>query len=249
MNHVSPAALSDANCDPATQEQLRRERFEHVFREITRRCPTCTIRLNRNAKTMLSLRHRRQGGSVVSVHVGLLDHPVAIRDLPDWVASHGRRITQDLRNALQAVWRDQRRAELVREPSVLPPLETIPAPFDLAGMLAQVHSTWFSHLPCPAIRWARSSPQRTLISIRFACYRARPQAMIVVNPRLARPWVARIFAEHVLYHELCHHAQACAPIRGEAPHSRRFRAWETQYPHHELAVAWERVHLERFLGG
>lgn len=241
--------MNDVSADPATRELLRRERLEHVLREIARRCPTCQVRLNHNANTMLSLRHRRQGGSVVSMHVGLLDHAVAVRDLPDWVASHGRRISQDLRNALQSVWRDQRRAEIIREPSNLPTLETIPVPFDLAEMLAQVHGTWFGHLPRPAIRWARSSPRRTLTSIRFACYRARPQAVIVVNPRLARPWVARIFAEHVLYHELCHHAQACAPIRGEPPHSRRFRAWETQYPHHELATAWERVHLERFLVG
>lgn len=239
--------LNESLTSAITPDAVRRQRLEQLLVELAHRCPSARLRLNRNAKTMLSLRHRRQGGSVVSVHVDLLDHAVAVCALPEWVASQGRRLAPELRSALQEVWRSQRRQELVREPAVLPPLEPIPVPFDLSLMLSEVHGAWFAHLPRPAVRWARSSPHRTLTSIRFACYRARPQPVIVVNPRLARPWVAKVFAEHVLYHELCHHAQACAPIRGESPHSRRFRQWETQYPHHDLAIAWERVHLERFL--
>jgi predicted SprT family Zn-dependent metalloprotease len=225
----------------------RRERFAEFQYEVARRSPSCHVRLNQNAKTMLSMRHRRQGGRVVSIHAGLLDYATALRDVLDWIASDGRRMTRDLRAALQAVWRDQRQAELINHPLVLPPLDVITVPFDLAAMFAYVHSTWFSHLPRPAIHWARRGPRRTLTSIRFACYRARPHPLIVVNPRLAQPWVAKIFAEHVLYHELCHHAQACAPIRGESPHSQRFRTLESQYPHHQLAIAWERAHLVRFL--
>jgi hypothetical protein len=197
---------------------------------------------------MLSLR-RHRGGSVVSVHVGLLEHGDAIEDLPEWVASNGRRTSERLRQALQTVWHDQRRHALIRAPVALPELDYLPASFDLRAVFDRVHATWFPHLTKPAIHWGRNSPRRRLASIRFACYRSRPQPSIVVNPRLALPWVPRIFVEHVLHHELCHHAQASAPIRGESPHSPRFRRWEAGYPHHDLAKTWERVNLERFLLG
>lgn len=242
MNEPAFATAIDGRM---SDETIRRQRLEWLHAELALRCPTCRLRLNRNGKTMLSLRGR-QGGSVVSVHIGLLDHPQALAELPAWIASNGRRTSPHLRQALHEVWRAQRQRSLSRSPMVLPDLETIPAPFDLGGFFAEVHRTWFPHLTKPAIGWGRSSPRRTLTSIRFACYRSGPHPSIVVNPRLARPWVARIFVEHVLYHELCHHAQASAPIRGEPPHSRRFRQWEAQYPHHELARTWERFHLERF---
>ncbi len=224
---------------------LQQARLQGLLTTLSQTCPTCRLRLNRNAKTMLSLRGR-QGGSVVSVHIGLLTHPEVLSDIPGWVLSQGRRTTPRLRQTLQLVWREQRHQQAAQVAHL--ELDPIPLPFDLVGMFTHVHRTWFSHLPRPAIRWARQSPQRTLNSIRFACYRRRPQAAVVVNPRLARPWVARLFVEHVLYHELCHHAQAHAPIRGESPHSRRFREWESQYPHHALATAWESQNLDRFLG-
>lgn len=233
------------DADAVVSETRRRQRLELLQAELATRCPTCRLRLNRNGKTMLSLRGR-QGGSVVSVHLGLLDHPDALAELPGWIASNGRRASPRLRQALQDVWREQRRRSVI-EPADLPALETLPTSFDLNAVFTLIHGTWFAHLTRPAIRWGRNSPRRRLTSIRFACYRSRPQPAIVVNPRLRLPWVPRVFVEHVLYHELCHHAQASAPIRGEPPHSRRFRLWEAQYPHHELARTWERLHLERFL--
>ncbi len=230
-------------------QDARHGRLERLHAELSARCPTCRLRLNRNGKTMLSLRGR-PGASVVSVHVGLLDHPDALTDLPEWIASNGRRTSPRLRHALQEVWRDQRQHHLAAIPVALPDLDYLPTPFNLAALFDHIHTTWFVHLSKPAIHWGRNSPRRRrLSSIRFACYRSRPQPAIVVNPRLGQPWVPRIFLEHVLYHELCHHAQANAPIRGEPPHSRRFRQWESQYPHHEIARAWEKVNLERFLVG
>lgn len=245
MNQPAPAII---DADLGVSEAQRRQRLERLHAELALRCPTCRLRLNRNGKTMLSLRGR-QGGSVVSVHVGLLDHPEALAELPGWIASNGRRTPPSLRQALQDVWREQHQRSLTIAAAELPALESLPTSFDLDGVFTLIHGTWFPHLTKPAIRWGRNSPRRRLTSIRFACYRSRPQPAIVVNPRLAQPWVPKVFVEHVLYHELCHHAQASAPIRGEPPHSHRFRQWEAQYPHHELARMWERRHLERFLSG
>ena len=242
MNAQSPLGAQ-------VDQTILHERLAHLVSVIALRCPTCRVRLNHNDKTMLSLRGNRQGGSVVSLHVGLLHYPDALEDLPAWIASHGRRSTPRLRETLQTVWREQRQQEIIKHETPFPVLEPVSVPFDLTNALRFVHGAWFAHLSLPEIRWGRQSPRRILSSIRFACYRSRPKPVIVVNPRLAQPWVAKIFAEHVLYHELCHHAQAHAPLRGESPHSQRFRRWESQYPHHALAAEWERRHLERFLHG
>jgi predicted SprT family Zn-dependent metalloprotease len=86
-----------------------------------------------------------------------------------------------------------------------------------------------------------------LRAIRFGAYRRHGTPTIFVNPRLDRPWVARAFVEHVLHHELCHHAQHCQPVRGERPHSPRFHAWESTYPLHREAIAWQRHYLSHLL--
>ncbi len=210
------------------------------------RVPGSRLRLNRNRSTMLSLRGRA-GGSVVSLHVGMLDHPAALAELPEWVARNGRARCPGLTAAMQVVWAGQRLADPVvaaLQPFALEPLD---GPLDLTGLFDHVHGSWFAHLPRPAIAWARASARRALSHIRFGSYRRRPQPLILINPRLDQPWVSRVFVEHVLHHELCHHAQHCAPLRGEPPHSARFRGWERGFPRLDEALAWERANLARML--
>jgi hypothetical protein len=211
----------------------------------------CAIRLNGNQRVLISLRHRRgmvAGRAielVLSLHHDLLDHPEALAHVPAWVAARGRRMDPVLRQALTQVFHTQRR---VLAPPPAPDLPTLgEGGCDLDALLDQVHSRWFPSLPRPIIRWSRASPQRRLRHIRFGCYRRRPVSEIQLNPRLNQPWVALAFVEHVVFHELCHHAQACQPVRGETPHSRRFRAWEQAYPQHHDAQAWERANLHRLL--
>jgi hypothetical protein len=132
-----------------------------------------------------------------------------------------------------------------------PELETLPAigaDFDFAAALARIHRDFFPALPPVALRWQRDPGERRLRSIRYGAYHRRDRS-VSLHPRLRRAWIAQVFVEHVLYHELCHHAQACAPQRGERSHSPRFRAWEREFPGHELAMAWERRQVQRMLAG
>lgn len=202
------------------------------------------VRLNRNQRVLLSLRRQRSGVMVVSLHGDLLAHPQALATLPDWVRSRGRQVDPVLRDTLSLVWR---RIHQRSAPTPVPDLAPLGSPVDLDAWLTRVHGQWFDHLPLPAIRWARQSPRRRLSHIRFGCYRKGPPAEILINPRLQRPWIAQVFLEHVIHHELCHHAQACMPVRGEKAHSRRFRQLERGYPHHAEALAWQRAHLHRLL--
>lgn len=215
--------------------------------------PGCRLRLNRNRRTMLSLRGLTGGRWSLSVHVALLREPQAISEIPSWVARHGRQTSAALRQALRIVWLAAQADGAAQAGDGLDPaspaldLPTIAAPLDLQAELGLLHAAWFQRLPLPRIRWARKAHRR-LSHIRFGCYR-RDQQLISLHPRLDQPWVARVFVEHVVFHELCHHAQACEPIRREPPHSQRFRAWERRYPHHDAALAWERRNLARLLDG
>lgn len=212
--------------------------------------PGCRLRLNRNRRTMLSLRGQRGGRWTVSLHAALLDEPQAVAELPTWVAAHGRRTGPALRQALRAAWLTAQAAtdgSTAADPVVVEDLPTIGHRIDLQAELDRLHGGWFAHLSKPEIRWARQAHRR-LSHIRFGSYR-RDRALISLHPRLAQPWIARAFVEHVIFHELCHHAQACDPRRREPPHSPRFRAWEQRYPQHAAALAWERRNLARLLDG
>ena len=134
---------------------------------------------------------------------------------------------------------------------------TFPPPLDLPALgsaidphavLKQLHANWFAHLTLPRLVMARQNHKRRQRRIHFATYH-RTAATIRLHPRMVEPWVASLFLDYVLFHEMCHHAQAASPLRGETPHSGRFRTWEARFPQLDLALRWERDHLHRFLGG
>jgi hypothetical protein len=208
------------------------------------RASVAALRLNRNRRQLLTLRGTWSRPRL-SLHEGLLAHGDALAEIPRWIASRGRGAFPALRAALDAVLEAGRAEERARHPPpALPPLG---GPLDLEAVFAQVHAAWFPGLPRPAIAWARGGGgRRRRRRIRFASYRRDPPR-IAVHRSLDRPWIARAFVEHVLHHELCHHAQACAPRRGERPHSTRFRIWEARFPGLDAVLAWERAHLEALL--
>lgn len=218
-------------------------------RAITAVAPQWRLRVNRNAGTLLSLRGTPDRATI-SVHASLLEDAAFVAALPRWVARGGRTrcpiIDVALRHAQDRLFAQQSATQR----AALPPWEPLGGPLELVTVATRIHRDWFAHLPCPAVEWARAvAPGRRLSHIRFGCYRGGARPRISLHPRLDQPWVARVFIEHVVFHELCHHAQACRPQRGENAHSERFRAWERRYPHHALAQAWERAYLRDLLAG
>lgn len=211
--------------------------------------PGHRLRLNRNRRTLISLRGQSDRTWTVSIHPVLLDQPGFLGAALDWVKARGHGRHPALLAALAAAGRSLApSAAPIPEP---PPVQELGDARDLAAHLDQVHGTWFADLVRPAIRWSRGVTPRRLRTIRFGSYRRAGRghpAEIRIHPRLDQPWIAREFLHHVLFHELCHHRQACAPLRGEPIHSQRFRQWERDYPHHQTALAWERARLVRLLG-
>ncbi len=202
------------------------------------------LALNRNRRILISLRGSRWRGMRLSIHRELLRHPAALADLPRWVAAGGRTRSPAISAALDAAGRTLRARERVAHPPLV--LEALGGPLALDTAFARIHAEWFPHLAKPAVSWGRAARQARR-HVRFAMYRRSPTPQVVVNRRLDQAWVAREFVDFVLYHELCHHAQACAPLRGETAHSARFRAWERRYPRFDEILRWERENLDRFL--
>lgn len=212
--------------------------------ELRAALPSTIITLRRNRKTLLSLRGS-DSASRMTIHPVLLSNPDWSVLIIDWVRRRGKggagnQLREALRLAQQALASTQvatASAEVAAEP-------VLGGPPDLQDTLARIHAAWFADLPLPAITWARQRHGR-ISGIRFGCYRRHPApGRITLHPRLARPWTARCFLEHVIHHELCHHRQAHQPLaRRETAHSNRFRRWQAGFPALDRALAWERAAL------
>ncbi len=221
-----------------------------LLRWIEHRMPMCRLRINHNRVTMLSLRYATSGTEsqiIASIHADILSQPQAVAEIPAWITSRGHKVGPHLQKTFDTVFKRQRADELIIKRAAFPALPAPIQPLDLIGALDHVHGTWFDFLPKPVIKWGRDPGNRSLSSIRFGCYVRRPKPLITLHPRLKRPVIPWIFIEHVLFHELCHHRQACEPIAHEPHHSRRFQQWERTYPHHELATEWQRLFLDSVL--
>lgn len=213
-------------------DQLRRLRYDLAV--------TDTDRL------LVNLDGRR--GRYLRVHYRLLDEARCWPDLFDFVRSQGRGRFPVLQECMRTVY------GCMHQPPAQPASDNrtlirtslaTHAPqgdCDHHAMLEELRQQFFPRLQTPVLTWSRTS-NRLLQSIRYGSYRHRPRPEVRLHPRLRQPWIARIFVEHVLHHELCHHAQACWPQRGERPHGPRFKAWERAYPHYVAARAWERRYL------
>jgi hypothetical protein len=223
----------------------RQLRFHQLARELGGLAPPVGLSLNGNRRTFISLRGGGRQPLVLSLHPAILDHERACDELPRWASRSGRGCGDGMRAALDAIGDAERARERHQAPIALEPLG---GPLDLALTFAEVHGRHFPHLPRPSVAWSPGGLRGRRRHLRFASYRARPPR-VLVSRRLDQPWVAREFVRYVLYHELCHHAQACDPVRGERPHSARFRRWEVAYPDSDLLRRWERQQLDRFLAG
>lgn len=208
------------------------------------------VRSNRNTRVLVSLRQQRGGAFHLSVHETVLADADAWPDLQRFAREGGRGDYPALRACMDAVVRAQHPDAPPRyDGPDMGHLPCIGEDFDFWACYLAMHADYFAKLPRPRLQWGRwpaQRPQRK--SIRFASYRRGPgEASITLSPMLAQPWVAVCFVEHVLHHELCHHAQAMWPMPGERQHSARFRAWERAYRHFHDARNWENQYIERFL--
>lgn len=206
--------------------------------------PGIDLRLRRNRRTLVSLRGR-PGSLHLSLHPQVLADADHAEPIINWVARRGRggagaRLRAVLARTQERIASDaapRRWDEVAR-------MTVVAGGVDLEATLGRILSCHFPDLSRPVIHWARRSTGR-LATIRFGAYRRQSKpGSISMNPRLDRPWIAGVFIDHVIHHELCHHRQACEPLKSkETAHSPRFRAWERTFPAYRQARDWERAAL------
>lgn len=206
--------------------------------------PGVEVRLRRMRRSLLSAR-RIGSRIVVTMHPELPidpDHSVLISS---WLAHRGAHgTTRRLQAWLEQVRRTRTTSAAVANCAWLEALPVIgPAP-DLLARAALVHASAFADIDLPQVIWGRRPPARRLRHIRFGCYKRGVEPRIEISPRLARPWIASCFLDHVLHHEFCHHRQFRQRMaRSEGVHSPRFRAWEKSFAGYEDALRWEGMAL------
>jgi P4 family phage/plasmid primase-like protien len=114
---------------------------------------------------------------------------------------------------------------------------------DLQAVADELHAQHFASLPRIRCAWLPGSPQRGGGRLVYGLYRRQEGvASIHVSRRLRLTWVPLVVLRCTLYHEYCHHAQACDPTRkGERTHGKRFREEEARCPHYAIVRAWEKA--------
>lgn len=208
--------------------------------------PGLVVEVRQTKRSLLGLRRHPLTGLVLRVHPELLNDADCSVFIPEWIQRRGRGGPgAELRGMLQRASTRLAAASADASATWASSLDTIGSEaLARLGPLAQrVHATWFADLPPVPVIWGRRPPGRRLTHLRFGCYR-RQQRRIELTPRLAQPWVATVFIEHVLHHEYCHHRQASSPQpRREGVHSPRFRSWEHAFPGYAEARRWETLAL------
>ncbi|TVR08252.1 MAG: M48 family peptidase [Planctomycetota bacterium] len=225
---------------------------EAELQRFQKQCPPRVhLRFNRNRQTLVSLRQSpttRQW--TLSLRPELLQYPGCEGDLLRFIAQNGNGDFPYLRQAVQDLFERLQHHQAQVIANVIDPklsrLPTVGHEIHLHQRLKALQAQYWPELNPPHISWSRNPGPRPLRSIRFGCYRTSPTPRITIHPRLRQPWVADCFLNHVIHHELCHHAQHCIPqrrFRREPIHSPRFRQWEQSYEYYMQARQWERAYV------
>jgi len=180
------------------------------------------------------------------LHPEVLLEPDWSVSLVEWAQRRGRGgAGTGVRTLLHACQQRLARERAAREGTWAADLPVVGATITehLAAHAEAVRAAWFADLPRITVTWSRNPPRRRLSHLRFGCFRRRERC-ISISPRLARPWIASVFLNHVLHHEYCHLRQAEQPTaRREGVHSPRFRSWERTFPGYADALRWEHLAL------
>jgi len=248
--HAAPrlAAPRPGATEPAGEPPRSAEQSRHAFeRELSRRLAhPVVLTVTDNGRTMIS---SRDGGDHmrVRVHHMFLD---AAPDILDAVAGYLAHADEGSQHRLRSFVKTQS-ARIRRRARRAPRLESRGTHHDLAHIYADVNRRYFAGEVVARIGWARRAAQRgsRRRSIKLGSYRAR-DALIRVHPVLDAAWVPRFFVEYIVYHEMLHHVVPM-PQRGgrRTLHGPEFTARERRFEHYDRAIAWERAHLDRLLGG
>lgn len=120
---------------------------------------------------------------------------------------------------------------------------------DLLEVFHRLNDKYFDGALHLLVTWGsrgrRTRAKRATIKLGSYSFQDR---LIRIHPALDRRWVPRYFIEHVMFHEMLHHAMPATRGTGRRLlHPPEFRERETEFRNHERALAWEKAHLHRLL--
>lgn len=120
---------------------------------------------------------------------------------------------------------------------------------DLRALFDVLNHRYFDNGCDASIAWGKLPPRRRRrrTSMRLGSY-TLGDAAIRIHPLLDDPRVPRFFVASVVHHEMLHHMVPAADVGGRLQyHSPEFRRREREYEHFELAVRWEKEHIDELL--
>jgi hypothetical protein len=120
---------------------------------------------------------------------------------------------------------------------------------DLMKTFHRLNDEYFDGSVHVLVTWgARSKTRREpRATIKLGSY-AFQDRLVRIHPALDRRWVPRYFLAYVMFHEMLHHAMPSSRGVGRRLlHPPEFRARESEFRHHQRALAWERAHLHQLL--
>ena len=120
---------------------------------------------------------------------------------------------------------------------------------DLLAIFQRLNDKYFDGALHVLVSWGsrRGGERKKRATIKLGSYSFQDR-LIRIHPALDRRWVPRYFIEHVMFHEMLHHAMPATRGSGRRLlHPPEFRERETEFRHHERALAWEKAHLHRLL--
>lgn len=211
--------------------------------------PPLRVTLTDNRRAMFSYRRRPDGVGEVRLarYFALADREV-LDHLAAYLTGAVRRLPAQVRAFAD---RQTPSADMVKEARSR--ARPVGECFDLAAIALRVMRQSFPAMRPVAITWGRRSTavrgrvrKRT---IQLGSYQPDGD-LVTINPALDAPYVAPVYLEMVVYHELLHRQQAMNTPPGNRPrlvHDARFRAAERLFAAYEEAMVWERANLGRLL--
>ncbi len=211
--------------------------------------PPLRVTLTDNRRAMFSYRRRPDGVGELRVarYFALADHET-LEALAAYLTGKSRRLSPLVRS-----FADRQAPSVDRTKEARRRARPAGEHFDLAAVSAKVRGESFPAMERVTITWGRrSTPTKGRArkrTIQLGSYQPDGD-LVTINPALDAPYVAPVYLEMVVYHELLHRLQALDTPKGVRPrlvHDARFRGAERRFPGYDEAMAWEKANLARLL--
>lgn len=228
---------------PSRQEVLKRARS--LAQEIAAHLgPDIKVLLavHDNRSTMISFRRQSPLLKIRAHHMFLDAPPAVVKAIAEY-AGQGRAAAGGMLDAYIA----ERQAVINALPRRPSPLEARGQCFDLQALFEAVNREYFEGKIEARIGWGRHTGKRRRKSIRLGVYDHKARE-IRIHPALDRPDVPRFFVEFIVFHEMLHQLFPSDRHTGRhVHHPRAFRERERSFPKFQLAMDWEKQHLQELL--